>query len=430
MTFDPELFRSTTLEDMTMPGGWSVSSGQTYLYTPAEQRLMHEVRAFAQREILPKAAEAHRRVKEIKAKHDAGPERRRLLREIAKAYLKQIGEAGMTGALFPEAYGGNGRGVVAECIIDEELAAVGHPAETIRSVSLTLGTVSILRYGTEAQKKRHIPARIAGHELAALGITEPQIGSDTSRMQTTAVLKGDRWVINGQKRFITGGGLADYLTLFAITDTKTHPHKGMSTFIVPMDHPGVTIKRQLDEVIMADWMDNAWIEFDDVDIPKENLLGPLGAGYHVLMDELDTERVTYCMASLGGARRALEIAVEYSSKRVQFKQPIAMFEGVSFKLAEMYAHLDATRQLIYRTAKMIEAGVPAQRESAVTKLFAAEAVWKIVDHAMQVLGGIGYTTDFPIQGIFRNARLLRIGAGSDEIMKFLIARELLKEIKG
>jgi acyl-CoA dehydrogenase len=430
MTFDPELFRSTTLEDMTMPGGWSVSSGQTYLYTPAEQRLMHEVRAFAQQDILPKAAEAHRRVKEIKAKHDAGPERRRLLREIAKAYLKQIGEAGMTGALFPEAYGGNGRGVVAECIIDEELAAVGHPAETIRSVSLTLGTVSILRYGTEAQKKRHIPARIAGQELAALGITEPQIGSDTSRMQTTAVLKGDRWVINGQKRFITGGGLADYLTLFAITDTKTHPHKGMSTFIVPMDHPGVTIKRQLDEVIMADWMDNAWIEFDDVDIPRENLLGPLGAGYHVLMDELDTERVTYCMASLGGARRALEIAVEYSTKRVQFKQPIAMFEGVSFKLAEMYAHLDATRQLIYRTAKMIEAGVPAQRESAVTKLFAAEAVWKIVDHAMQVLGGIGYTTDFPIQGIFRNARLLRIGAGSDEIMKFLIARELLKEIKG
>ncbi|MEK7701976.1 MAG: acyl-CoA dehydrogenase family protein [candidate division NC10 bacterium] len=430
MTVDPDLFRSITLEDMTMPGGWSVSSGQVHLYTPAEQRLMHEARAFAQREILPTAAEAHRRVKEIKATHEAGPERRARLREIAKAYLRRLGEAGMTGALFPEAYGGNGRGVVAECIIDEELAAAGHPADTIRSVSLTLGTISILRYGTEMQKQRHIPPRLAGEELAALGITEPQIGSDTSRMQTTAVLKGDRWVINGQKRFITGGGLADYVTLFAVTDRGTHPHKGMSTFIVPMDHPGVTVKRQLDEVIMADWMDNALIEFDDVDIPKENLLGPLGGGYHVLMDELDTERVTYCMASLGGARRCLEIAAEYSTKRVQFKQPIAVFEGVSFKLAEMYAYLDATRQLIYRTAKMIEAGLPAQRESAVTKLFAAEAVWKIVDHAMQVLGGIGYTTDFPIQGIFRNARLMRIGAGSDEIMKFLIARELLKEIKG
>ena len=430
MTVDPELFRSITLQDMTMPGGWSVSSGQVHLYTPAEQRLMHEARAFAQHEVLPKAAEAHRRVKEIKAKYEPGPERRARLREIAKAYLKLIGEAGLTGALFPEAYGGNGRGVVAQCIVDEELAAAGHPADTIRGVSLTLGTISILRYGTEAQKKRHIPPRIAGEELAALGITEPQIGSDTSRMQTTAVLKGDRWVINGQKRFITGGGLADYLTLFAITDRGTHPHKGMSTFLVPMDHPGVRVVRQLDEVIMADWMDNALIEFDDVDIPKENLLGPLGGGYQVLMDELDTERVTYCMASLGGARRALEIAAEYSTKRVQFKQPIAMFEGVSFKLAEMYTYLDATRQLIYRTAKMIEAGLPAQRESAVTKLFAAESVWKIVDHAMQVLGGIGYTTDFPIQGIFRNARLMRIGAGSDEIMKFLIARELLKEIKG
>ena len=430
MTVDPELFRAIGLQDMTMPGGWSVSSGQVHLYTPEEQRLMHEARAFAQQAILPKAAEAHRRVKEIKAKHEAGPERRRLLRELAKGYLRLIGEAGLTGALFPEAYGGNGRGVVAECLVDEELAAVGHPADTIRSVSLTLGTISILRYGTEAQKQRHIPPRLAGEELAAIAITEPQIGSDTSRMQTTARLAGDRWVINGQKRFITGGGLADYLTLFAITERSTHPHKGMSTFIVPMDHPGVRIKRQLDEVIMADWMDNALIEFDDVDLPSDCLLGPLNGGYRVLMDELDIERVTYCMASLGGARRCLEIAAEYATKRVQFKQPIAMFEGVSFKLAEMYTYLDAARQLIYRTAKMIEAGLPAQRESAVTKLFTAEAVWKIADHAMQVLGGIGYTTDFPIQAIFRNARLMRIGAGSDEIMKFLVARELLKEIKG
>ena len=430
MTVDAERFRAISLDDLTMPGGWSVSAGQTFLYTPAELQLMQEARAFAQREILPQAAAAHRRVTEIKAKHEAGPERRRLLREMARAYLKLIGEAGLTGALFPEAFGGNGRGVVAECIVDEELAAVGHPADTLRSVTLTLGTISILRYGTEAQKRQHIPPRLAGEELAAIAITEPQIGSDTSGMQTRAVLKGDRWIVNGQKRFITGGGLADYVTLFAITDSSTHPHKGMSTFIVPMDHPGVRIRRQLDEVIMADWMDNALIEFDDVDIPGDNLLGPLNGGYHVLMDELDTERVTYCMASLGGARRCLEIATEYATKRVQFKQPIAMFEGVSFKLAEMYAQLDAARQLIYRTAKMIEAGRPAQRESAVTKLFTADAVWKIVDHAMQVLGGIGYTTDFPVQAIFRNARLMRIGAGSDEIMKFLIARELLREVKG
>ena len=424
-----ERFKAIGMDDMTMPGGWSVSDGQTFLYTPAERELMHQARAFAQKDILPRAAAAHQEVKQIKARFE-GPERRDRLRAIAQAYLKQLGEAGITGALFPEEYGGNGRGVVAECIIDEELSAAGHPGDTIRSVSLTLGTISILRYGTPDQKKRHIPPRLRGEELAALAITEPQIGSDTSRMQTRATLKGDRWVINGQKRFITGGGLADYLTLFAITEDGVHPHKGMSTFIVPMDHPGVTIRRQLDEVIMADWMDNAWIDFNDVDIPKANLLGPLHGGYHVLMDELDTERVTYCMAALGSARRALEIAAEYSTKRIQFKQPIAMFEGVSFKLAEMYTALDAARQLVYRTAKMVEAGVPAQRESAVTKLFVAESVWKIVDHAMQVLGGIGYTTDFPVQSIFRNARLLRIGAGSDEIMKFLIAREVLKEIKG
>jgi acyl-CoA dehydrogenase len=424
-----ERFKAIGMDDISMPGGWSVSDGQTFLYTPAEREIMQQSRAVVQREILPHAASAHSEVKEIKARHE-GKARREKLRAMARAYLKQLGKAGLTGALYPEEYGGNGRGVVAECIIDEELGAAGHPGDTIRSVTLTLGTISILRYGTPEQKKRHIPARLSGDELAALAITEPQIGSDTSRMQTTAVLRGDRWVINGQKRFITGGGLADYLTLFAITEEGTHPHKGMSAFIVPMDHPGVSIQRQLDEVIMADWMDNVWIDFNDVDIPKENLLGPLNGGYHVLMDELDTERVTYCMAALGSARRALEIAAEYSTKRIQFKQPIAMFEGVSFKLAEMYTALDAARQLVYRTAKMVEAGIPAQRESAVTKLFVAESVWKIVDHAMQVLGGIGYTTDFPIQAIFRNARLLRIGAGSDEIMKFLIAREILKEIKG
>ncbi len=429
MTVDPDLFRAVTADDMTMPGGWSVSGGQTYLYTEDERRLMHAARAFAQRELLPRAAEAHRAVRDIKAKYE-GAERRQRLREIARSYLKTVAEAGLTGALYPEAYGGSGRGVVAECIIAEELAAAGHPGDTIRSVSLTLGTISLLRFGTEAQKKRHIPPRLAGEELAAIAITEPQIGSDTSGMQTRAVLEADRWVINGQKRFITGGGLADFLTLFAITDRGVHPHKGMSAFIVPMDHPGVRVRRQLDEVIMADWMDNALIEFDDVDIPRENLLGPLHGGYQVLMDELDTERVTYCMAALGGARRALETAAEYSTKRVQFKQPIAMFEGVSFKLAEMYAQLDAARQVTYRTAKMIEAGLPAQRESSVTKLFVADAVWRIVDDAMQVLGGVGYTTDFPIQAIFRNARLMRIGAGSDEIMKFLIARELLREIRG
>jgi len=398
---ESDAFRAITPADLTMPPGWSVSAGQTFLYTKEEQALVQQARAFAQREIAPTAAAAHREVKTLKAQHE-GRERRERLRALSRAYLKTLAEGGMTGALFPEAYGGNGRGVVAECLVDEELAAAGHPCDMVRSVSLTLGTVSILRYGTEAQKKRHIPPRLRGEELAALAITEPQIGSDTSRMETRATLKGDRWVINGQKRFITGGGLADYLTLFAITDAGAHPHKGMSTFIVPMDHPGVRVRRQLDEALMGDFMDNVWI----------------------------TERVTYCMGALGSARRCLEIAAEYSTLRVQFKQPIATFEGVSFKLAEMYAALDASRQVTYRTAKMIEAGVPAQRESAVTKLFVAESVWKIVDHAMQVLGGIGYTSDFPVQQIFRNARLMRIGAGSDEIMKFLIARELLKEVGG
>ena len=421
-----ERFKAIGMDDITMPGGWSVSDGQTFLYTPAEREIMRQSRAFAQKEILPHAAAAHSEVKEIKARHE-GKARREKLRAMARAYLKQLGEAGLTGALFPEEYGGNGRGVVAECIIDEELGAAGHPGDTIRSVSLTLGTISILRYGTPEQKKRHIPARLRGDELAALAITEPQIGSDTSRMQTKGVLRGDRWVINGQKRFITGGGLADYLTLFAITEEGAHPHKGMSTFIVPMDHPGVSIQRQLDEVIMADWMDNAWIDFKDVDIPKENLLGPLNGGYHVLMDELDTERVTYCMAALGSARRALEIAAEYSTKRIQFKQPIAMFEGVSFKLAEMYTALDAARQLVYRTAKMVEAGVPAQRESAVTKLFVAESVWKIVDHAMQVLGGWGYCTEFKVERLLRDAKLLEIGGGTLESHQKNLTKDLVRQ---
>lgn len=427
MTREPEPFRAVMPEDLTLPAGWSVSVGQTHLYSPEERRLMAEVRAFAQRELAPEAARAHAEVQAIKRRYE-GNERRERLRALARGYLARLAAAGLTGALYPERYGGTGRGVVAEGIIGEELTAVGHPAETIRSVSLILGTISILRYGTEAQRCRHLPPRLRGEELAALAITEPQVGSDTARMATRAVRRGDRWVITGQKRFITGGGLADWLTLFAITDPSVHPHRGMSCFLVPTNHPGVRIRRQLDEVLLADWMDNVWLELEEVDVPQDHLLGPLHGGYQVLMDELDMERVTYCMGALGAARRAFEVACEYATRRVQFKQPIARFEGVAFRLAEMYVRLDAARQLAYRTARMLDAGLPAQRESAVTKLFVADAVWSVADDAMQVLGGVGYTADFPIQAIFRNARLMRIGAGSDEIMKFLIAREVLREL--
>ena len=213
-------------------------------FCEARREIMRQSRAFVQREILPRAAGAHSEVKEIKARHE-GQVRRERLRAMARAYLKQLGEAGITGALFPEEYGGNGRGVVAECIINEELGAAGHPGDTIRSVTLTLGTISILRYGTPEQKKRHIPLRLRGDELA-----------------------------------------------------------------------------------------------------------PLNGGCHVLMDELDTERVTYCMAALGSARRALEIAAEYSTKRTQLKQPIAMFEGGSLKLAAMCTALKSIQALSIQSAMM------------------------------------------------------------------------------
>lgn len=426
---DDERFRAITMEEIRMPPGWSDGRGANYLYADRERELRQQVRAWAQRGIAPEVAEARRRVDETKATLK-GTERREALRAIAKEYLQKLAQAGFLAPTYPQEWGGGGLGVVSQTVIDEELAAVGHPGESVKGVSITLGSISVLRFGTEAQKRRHLPPRLRGEELAALAITEPQVGSDTARMQTRAVLKGERWVISGQKRFITGAGLADFVTLFAITDPGVHPHKGMSCFIVPTDRPGFHIRKQLDEHILADWMDNVWLELDDVEIPRENLLGPLNGGYHVLMDELDTERVTYCAASLGVARRALEIAAEYSTKRVQFGKPIAAFEGVSFKLAEMQADIDASRQLVLRTARMIEDGVSAQRESAVTKLFVAQAVNRVVDTALQVLGGAGYTDDFPIERMFRELRLLRIGAGSDEIMKFLIARELLKEIGG
>jgi len=234
-------------------------------------------------------------------------------------------------------------------------------------------------------------------------------------------------VINGQKRFITGGGLADYLTLFAITDASTHPHKGMSTFIVPMDAPGVRIRRQIDEALMGDIIDNVWLDLHDVEVPDDALLGPLNGGWQVLMDELDTERVTYCMAALG-ARAA-------RSRWPRSTRPSACSSSSPSRCSRACR----SRSRDVRGARRRPPGdLPNGQDDRGGALRAARVGRDQAGRRRERVenrrprhagaGGIGYTSDFPVQQIFRNARLLRIGAGSDEIMKFLIAREVLREV--
>jgi hypothetical protein len=268
---------------------------------------------------------------------------------------------------------------------------------------------------------------IRGELISAIAITEPQAGSDAARILTSAVKDGDNYVLNGIKRFITNGGIAHYITMFAVTDPDVHPHQGMSAYIVPTDTPGFKVEKRYD--LMGDRLiDNCYLSLEDCRLPRDMLLGEEGQGFKIMMNELDMERIIICAGCTGAARKAYEIALEFAARREQFKRPIYQFEGISFKLAEMYTRIEASRLMTLKAARMVDAGYGASKETASARIMASDGCYEVIDEALQILGGIGYTKDYPVQSMLRDTRIQRIGGGSSEIMRFLTAREAIKEV--
>ncbi len=384
-------------------------SNRHRFYSEEENALRQKVRQFATTEILP-----------YMDKIVAG--------EYQRTLIKKMGKEGYLGYTHPKKYGGQEKGWAQEAIIAEEIARASGAANMIRGASCLLFGKPIRKYGTEEQREKILSKVISGDKIACLGITEPMAGSDVSSIQTKATKKGNSYIINGEKRFITNGGVADYMLVFAITDKNAPPRQNMSCYLVPTDNPGFKVEKVYNlhgmEGIAA-----AHLKFNNCEIPIENRVGKENQGYEIMMNQFDTERLIFASTMLGIMQAAFETAIKYSMERVQFNRPISRFEGVNFKIAEMAIKIEAASALILKASRLIDLGKNIPMLSAITRVFASDYGLEVCDDALQVLGGIGYTDEYVVGRLLRDVRLGKIGAGTSEILRFLIKREVYKNLK-
>jgi len=288
-----------------------------------------------------------------------------------------------------------------------------------------LGWEPILIGGTEEQKKKYGPIIASGEAIISYGLTEPGAGSDSGAMATRAVKKGDKYIINGTKCFITNGPVANYITVFAMTDASKGV-KGISAFIVPTDAPGFSVAKW-EKKMGIKGSPTGQLVFEDVEIPVENLIGQEGKGFVYAMKTLDTSRPVIGAQACGVARGALELAIKYSKERVQFGKPIGQFQGIGWMLADMAAEVDAARSLVYQAAQLIDEDNPNKSYlSAASKLVASNTAMKVTTDALQVAAGYGYMREYPFERMMRDAKITQIYEGTNQIMKLIISRELLK----
>ncbi|MEK3973832.1 acyl-CoA dehydrogenase [Psychrobacillus sp. FSL K6-1267] len=343
--------------------------------------------------------------------------------EFPREIIKKMGELGLMGITIPEKYGGSEMDFTSYVIAINELSKVSAVVGVILSVHTSVGTNPILYFGNEEQKQKYIPKLAAGEYLGAFCLTEPSAGSDAGALKTKAVKKGDEYVINGSKVFITNGGEADVYIVFASTDA-TQGSRGISAFIVEKDTSGFIIGKD-EQKMGLHGSRTVQITFEDMKIPVENLLGEEGEGFKIAMANLNTGRIGIATQALGIAEAAFEAAVGYAKERIQFGKPIAANQGVGFKLADMGTAVEASRLLVYRAASMRDKGLPCGKEASMAKLFASKTAVDVAIEAVQVFGGYGYTEDYPVERYFRDAKITEIYEGTSEIQRIVISKHLM-----
>jgi alkylation response protein AidB-like acyl-CoA dehydrogenase len=380
----------------------------TYPFTLTEdqEQLRREIRDFAAREIAPNVM-----------RWDEAS-------EFPADVVKQLGQMGLMGIIFPVEYGGSGLGYVDYMLAIEELSAVDGSVGIIVAAHNSLGTNHIFLAGNEEQRRKYVPKLASGEWLGAWGLTEPGSGSDASAARTTAVRKGNNWVLNGNKTFITNAHYADVAVVIAVTDRTQGTH-GLSAFIVEKGTPGFRPGKKENKLGLRA-SDTSELIFEDCEIPGENLLGKLGEGFVDSMRVLDGGRISIAALSLGIGRGALDASLKYVKERRQFGKAIAEFQGIQWKLADMATELDAARLLTQRAAVLKDAGLKVTRESSMAKLYASEVAVRICDEAVQLHGGYGFIKDYPAEKFYRDVKLCTIGEGTSEIQRMVIAREILK----
>jgi butyryl-CoA dehydrogenase len=374
-----------------------------------EQKMIQAMcRDFSRSELAPQAA----RLDETKD------------RTILRSNLKKMAELGLMGMNIPEAYGGAQVGVVAYSLAMTEIGAGCASTAVTMSVTNMVAEV-LLEFGTEEVKRRHIPRLCSGeYPAGAFGLTEPGAGSDPAGMKTTAVLDGDEWVLNGQKIFITSAEYAGVVVVWAVTNREAPKGRGISAFVVEQDRPGYMVGADEKKMGQKGSSTNQLI-FDNCRLPKENLLGSVDDGFRIALMELAGGRIGIGSMSIGIGRAAMDFAVEYAKGREQFGQPISTFQAIQWMMADAYTELEAAQLLVLRAAFLKENGRPFTREAAMGKVMASEASNRACYKAVQILGGYGYTADYPVERLARDARVTTLYEGTSEIQRLVIARELL-----
>jgi len=338
--------------------------------------------------------------------------------------VKKLAKYGMLGIPIPKEYGGSGSDNIAYAMAVEELAKVCGTTAVIVSAHTSLCAVPILEFGTEMQKRKYLPDLASGRKLGAFGLTEPNAGTDAAGQQTTAILDGDHYILNGSKIFITNSGYADVYIIIAMTD-KSKGLRGISAFIVEAEYDGFEVgKKELKMGIRGSATSE--LIFTNCRVPKENLLGKIGKGFSIAMKTLDGGRIGIASQALGLAQGALDETVRYTKERKQFGRAISKFQNTQFELASMDTKTEAARLLVYKAAYMKDMKMKYSKEAAMAKLFAAEVAMEVTTKAVQFHGGYGYTREYPVERMMRDAKITEIYEGTSEVQKMVIAASLLK----
>ncbi|HHW38110.1 MAG TPA: acyl-CoA dehydrogenase [Bacillales bacterium] len=376
-------------------------------FTEEQEMMQKMVRDFAQTEIAPFI--------ERMEEHD----------EFPTDILNKMAALGLMGITIPEEYGGAGMDYTSYVIAINEISKVSATTGVILSVHTSVGTNPILYFGTEAQKQKYVTKLARGEFLGAFALTEPNAGSDAASLKTRAVKEGDFYVLNGSKIFITNGGEADTYIVFAITDVEKGS-KGISAFIVEKNTPGLIIGKN-EHKMGLHGSRTVQLTFEDCKVPAENLLGAEGEGFTIAMSNLEYGRIGIAAQALGIAEVALEAAVNYAKEREQFGKPIALQQGIGFKLADMATAVEASKLLVYRAAHLKLQGLPCGQEASMAKLFASRTAMEVATEAIQVFGGYGYTKEYPVERYFRDAKICEIYEGTSEIQRIVINRKLIAD---
>ncbi|WDU82321.1 acyl-CoA dehydrogenase [Caloramator sp. Dgby_cultured_2] len=372
-----------------------------------EQELMKEMlQKFVENEVKPIAAEVDE--KEI----------------FPMETVKKMAKLGLMGIPFPREVGGAGGDFLSYILAVEEISKACATTGVILSAHTSLCCWPIYNFGTEEQKKKYLPTLLKGEKIGAFALTEPNAGTDAASQQTTAKLEGDYYILNGSKVFITNGGYADIFIVFAMTD-RSKGTKGISAFIVEKGFEGFEIGK-IEEKMGIRGSSTAELIFKDCKVPKENLLGQEGKGFSIAMATLDGGRIGIAAQALGIAEGALEEAVKYMKERKQFGKPLSSFQGLQWYIAEMATKVEAAKLLVYKAAWKKEKGLPISLDASMAKLFASETAMEVTTKAVQIFGGYGYTRDYPVERMMRDAKITEIYEGTSEVQKMVISAHVLK----